>query len=153
MIGTGTSTSDPSAIDAYWQVRHRGRPGETQAPTTITWEDVWNERLLELAHEGDRWYDYVRLSYYNPESAISRIREQRRDAYYGLAQVYEQYYESGEWTVNPDETRYNPDAVAPNVTEADFTLPKPVDDVSFNPNMSDAAPAVHEDVRSLYSYD
>lgn len=153
MIGTGTSTSDPSAIDAYWQVRHRGRPGETQAPTTITWEDVWNERLLELAHEGDRWYDYVRLSYYNPQSAIDRIRAQRRDAYYGLGTVYEQYYESGEWTVNPDETRYNPDAVAPNVTEADFTLPKPVDDVSFNPNMSDAAPAVHEDVRSLYSYD
>ena len=151
MIGTGTSTSDQSAIDAYYAVRHRAVKSATR-PSQITWEDVWKERNLELACEGDRWYDYVRLSYYDPQLAISKIRAQRRNEFYGLDALYSEYFETGAWNVTSD-MRYNTDVAAPNITADDFTLPKPTDDVTFNPNMSDDAEAVHEDVRALYSYE
>ena len=148
-MGTATSTTDASAIDAFYKVRHRGRQAY-EKPAAITWEDVWKERRLELACEGDRWYDYVRLAYYDSQRAINELTAQRRDVYYNLGTTYKAYYETGNWTVNPDETRYNPDAKAPNVTVSSFTLPFPTEDVVFNPNlMSDP---IHVDVRSEFSY-
>lgn len=112
--------------------------------------DVWKERRLELACEGDRWYDYVRLAYYDSQRAINELKAQRRDVYYSLGTTYKAYYENGSWTVNPDETRYNPDAKAPNVTVSSFTLPFPTEDVVFNPNLM--KDPVHVDVRSEFSY-
>ena len=125
-MGLATSTTDQSALDAFNAVRGRAIPGVTPK-TSITWEDVWKERRLELACEGDRWYDYVRLAYYDSQRAINELKAQRRDVYYSLGTTYKAYYENGSWTVNPDETRYNPDAKAPNVTVSSFTLPFPTE--------------------------
>ena len=149
MIGNNGSTSDASAIDAFYQVRHRAI-NTYERPASITWEDVWKERRLELACEGDRWYDYVRLSYYDSQYAINELTNQRRDVYYGLDDLYKQYYDNGSFTVNPSEHRYNPDAVKPNVTVSSFTLPFPSEDVVFNPHLMEEP--VHVDVRSEYSY-
>ncbi len=136
--------------DYFWQDKGgRAIPGVTPK-TSITWEDVWKERRLELACEGDRWYDYVRLAYYDSQRAINELKAQRRDVYYSLGTTYKAYYENGSWTVNPDETRYNPDAKAPNVTVSSFTLPFPTEDVVFNPNLM--KDPVHVDVRSEFSY-
>lgn len=148
-VGLATSTTDQSALDAFNAVRGRAIPGVTPK-TSITWEDVWKERRLELACEGDRWYDYVRLAYYDSQRAINELKAQRRDVYYSLGTTYKAYYENGSWTVNPDETRYNPDAKAPNVTVSSFTLPFPTEDVVFNPNLM--KDPVHVDVRSEFSY-
>ena len=148
-MGLATSTTDQSALDAFNAVRGRAIPGVTPK-TSITWEDVWKERRLELACEGDRWYDYVRLAYYDSQRAINELKAQRRDVYYSLGTTYKAYYENGSWTVNPDETRYNPDAKAPNVTVSSFTLPFPTEDVVFNPNLM--KDPVHVDVRSEFSY-
>lgn len=148
-MGLATSTTDQSALDAFNAVRGRAIPGVTPK-TSITWEDVWKERRLELACEGDRWYDYVRLAYYDSQRAINELKAQRRDVYYNLGTTYKAYYENGSWTVNPDETRYNPDAKAPNVTVSSFTLPFPTEDVVFNPNLM--KDPVHVDVRSEFSY-
>ena len=149
VIGNNTSTTDASAIDAFYTVRHRAVPSATR-PTSITWEQVWKERRLELACEGDRWYDFVRLSYYNPTRAISELKSQRRDVYYGLNDLYKSYYETKSYVINPDNQRYNPDAKAPNVTESSFTLPFPTEDVVFNPNLM--KDPIHVDVRSEFSY-
>ena len=148
-MGVATSTSDASALAAYNAVRGRAIPNSTPK-TTITWEDVWKERRLELACEGDRWYDYVRLSYYDSQRAINELTNQRRDVYYNIGSVYKTYYESGSWTVNSSEVRYNPDASLPNVTISSFTLPFPTEDVVFNPNLM--KDPIHVDVRSEYSY-
>ena len=148
VIGNNTSTTDASAIDAFYTVRHRAVPSATR-PTSITWEQVWKERRLELACEGDRWYDFVRLSYYNPTRAISELKSQRRDVYYGLNDLYKSYYETKSYVINPDNQRYNPDAKAPNVTESSFTLPFPTEDVVFNPNLM--KDPIHVDVRSEFS--
>ena len=148
-MGAATSTTDESAIDAYYQVRSRAIPSYTK-PSVITWDNVWKERRLELACEGDRWYDYVRLAYYDSQRAINELTAQSRDVYYNLGSVYKPYFESGSWTVNADDTRYNPDAKAPNVTISSFTLPFPTEDVVFNPNLM--KDPVHIDVRSEFSY-
>ena len=108
------------------QVRHRA-VSEYKLPASVSWEDVWKERRLELACEGDRWYDFVRLSYYDSSRAINELVNQKRDVYDNLN--------------NPK---------VPNVTKESFTLPFPSEDVVFNPNLMEDP--VHVDVRTEYSY-
>ncbi len=150
-MGTATSTTDASALAAFNTVRGRAIPGATPY-TSITWEDVWKERRLELAMEGDRWYDYVRLAYYDSSRAINELKSQRRDVYWGLGTTYKAYYESGytNWSVDSSETLYNNEPVIPNVTASSFTLPFPTEDVVFNPNLM--KDPIHVDVRNEYSY-
>ena len=149
VIGNAGSTTDASAIDAFYRVRNRAINSYTR-PSSITWEDVWKERRLELACEGDRWYDFVRLSYYDPQRAINELTNQRRDVYYNLPDLYEQYYNTGTFTVDPSTHRYNSNAVKPNVTVSSFTLPLPTEDVVSNPHLMEDP--IHVDVRSTYSY-
>ncbi|MDR3217949.1 MAG: RagB/SusD family nutrient uptake outer membrane protein [Dysgonamonadaceae bacterium] len=137
VIGNNGSTSDPSALDAYNKVLLRARP--LSAPVTgITWEDVWKQRRLELATEGDRWYDYVRWHYYEPQKAIDEIKGQRREGYSGL----QNYYETGNF--NADDVYYEKQPNIPNVTNASFTLPFPVTDVTANRHLLE--PGVDIDV-------
>lgn len=149
VLGNNSATSDPGALAAYNAVRNRAIP--TASPKTqITFDDIWKERRLEFAHEGDFWYDFVRLSWYNPSKAISMLTSQRRNGYYNINDVFKNYYNNGQWSYNPDETRYDTDTQAPNVTEYSFTLPFPTEDVVFNPHLME--PAIHVDIRSEYSY-
>lgn len=141
------STTDKTALDAFYAVRHRAR-SNYDYPASISWDDVWKERRLELALEGDRWYDFVRLAYYAPDEAINEIRSQKRNYYDNIEGVYKNYFESGVWDAS--EASYNTSDAAPAVTASSFTLPFPSEDVVFNPNLS-AAP-IHVDVRSEYSY-
>lgn len=156
MGGTG-STSDASAIDAFFKVRNRSIPTYWPAPSVVTWEDVWKERRLEFAGEGDRWYDYVRLSYYNPQRAIKELTSQRRNSYWNVNGLYKYYYESGKWDIaeaakknDSGEAGYDSKTAAPNVTAKSFTLPFPSEDVVYNPNLlKDPIPC---NVREEYSY-
>ena len=149
-MGTARQTTDADAIEAFNRVRRRAGVDE-DTDGTLTWEEVWKERRLELALEGDRWYDFVRRSYYDAEGAIAEIKQQRRNEWYGLGTLYESYYNTGEWVVDEETVRYNSDTPAPNVTRSSFTLPIPTEDIVFNPHL--AEPAVDVDVRALYSYD
>lgn len=99
--------------------------------------------------EGDRWFDFVRLSYYDMDRAINELKSQKRNPYYNLNALYKEYYETGKYTVTDDQ-KYDTDTPIPNVTASSFTLPFPTQDVVFNPNLMEAP--VHVDVRSEYSY-
>lgn len=149
MIGNNSSTSDQSAIDAFYAVRHRAIKNAPR-PSSITFDDVWKERRLELAYENDRWFDYVRLSYYNPERAISELSNMKRSYYNGLADVYKTYYESGQWIVDPSTCYYDTNPPSIHITKDSFSWPMPNDDVVFNPNL--AKDPIHVDVRSEYKY-
>ena len=149
VIGNNGSTTDANAIDAYYKVRSRAIKSATR-PTSITWEDVWKERRLELAIEGDRWYDFVRRSYYDMSGSINELKQQKRGAYYGLNTLYKNYYESNSWNVDTSTMHYASETQAPNVSEQSFTLPFPSQDVVFNGNLQKTP--VHVDVRSTYSY-
>ena len=67
LLGQG---SDADALKAYNAVHQRAIPNAIPE-TSLTFDKVWKERRLELACEGDRWYDFVRLAYYKPEAAIA----------------------------------------------------------------------------------
>lgn len=149
MIGTGSSTTDASALAAFNAVRNRAIPG-AEPKTSITWDDVWKERRLELAGEGDRWYDFVRLSYYNPQKAIAELKAQKRNAFWGLDALYKGYFESGQWVVDETSMMYDEDTPIPNANESIFTLPFPTEDVVFNENLM--KDPIEVDVRSEFSY-
>lgn len=149
MIGTGSSTTDASALSAFNAVRNRAIPG-AEPKTSITWDDVWKERRLELAGEGDRWYDFVRLSYYNPQKAIAELKAQKRNAFWGLDALYKGYFESGQWVVDETSMMYDEDTPIPNANESIFTLPFPTEDVVFNENLM--KDPIEVDVRSEFSY-
>lgn len=128
VLGNNASTTDAKALKAFNDVRGRALQGY-EPKTSITWQDIWKERRLELACEGDRWYDYVRWHYYEPAKAIAEIKAQRRNQYNGLAS----YYETG--ILDSEVTYYDTGAAAPNVTDAHFQLPFPDTDLTMNPNL------------------
>lgn len=152
----GGQTNEKDALDAFNAVHHRAIP-TAKDKGSITFDEVWKERRLELACEGDRWYDFVRLSYYNPSKAIAELKAQRRNTYWNLDGMFKTYYETGQWQlVNKDEdgndqtAMYDTETPVPNITEASFTIPFPMEDLTFNPHLSEDA--VHVDVRATYSY-
>ena len=147
--GPGSTTSDPDALAAFTAVRQRAISSYHQ-PNSISWEDVWKERRLEFAFEGDRWYDYVRRAYYDPQGAIDDIKAQHRNTYWNVDTPTKNYYESGTWSIDPTSTRYDDGTPAPNISASSFTLPFPTTDVVFNPHLLEEP--VHVDVRSEYSY-
>lgn len=156
VLGNSESTSDASALAAFNAVRSRANHTATPL-TSITFDDVWKERRLELACEGDRWYDYVRLAYYDPDRAIDEIKNQRRNCYWNVNELFKYYYENGVWDIqkaassaNAGEATYDEYTPAPNVTRESFKLPFPTDDVVYNPNLLEAAE--HVDIRATYSY-
>ena len=147
----GGTTTNAKALDVYGRVRGRSVATYSVSPaTSLTFDDVWKERRLELACEGDRWYDFVRLSYYNVDRAISEIKSQKRNAWWGLNDVYEAYANSGTWSVDETSCMYDTETAAPNVTASSFTIPFPQEDLVFNSHLSE--PAIHVDVRATYSY-
>lgn len=135
-IGDNGSTTDPKALQYFYDVRHRSVKGYDKLPTSLTWEDVWKERRLELACEGDRWYDFVRRYYYDPQGAISELKGQRRNTYNGLDDLYKEYYKNGNWNVTSSQS-YDTKATV-NITDQSFTLPLPSSDVIYNPLLLEA---------------
>ena len=129
--------------------------------TSLTFDDIWKERRLEFAFEGDRWYDFVRVSYYNPDFCIKELENQKRNQFWNLTDLYKNYYETGNWTVT--NQGYDEATSAPNVQmlmkknqdtgKLMFLLPFPTEDVTTNPNMATSVDGVHVDVFSTYSYD
>ena len=136
MKGPGTSTSDALALQCFNAVRNRAIPGAVSAKTSISFEELFKERNLELAMEGDRWYDYVRVGYYNPTFCVNDIQAQRRNSWTGsLNDVYKAYWENGTWdasaiTYNSDEFTPTADAIKAKLA----ALPFPSEDVVYNPN-------------------
>ncbi len=151
MIGNNGSTTDPTALEAFYAVRHRAVSG-FDMPTSVTLDQVLKERRLELALEGDYWFDLVRMSYYDVNKAINTIKSQRRNCYYGLGDLYKSYYDSNRttWVVDPANMYYETNTPVPNVNASVFTLPYPDEDVVYNPHLLEEAQSV--DVRSEYAY-
>lgn len=160
MLGANRATStDANVIDAFYTVRHRAIPSLAR-PTSVSWEDIWKERRLELAMEGDRWYDFVRVSYYDPDFCVNELQNQKRNAMWGISGLYRTYYQTGVWDAS--DVMYDNTTAAPTVgtlmkSDPDtgkkyFYMPFPTEDVIFNPNLGSNVNGEHVDVRETYSY-
>ncbi len=126
VLGNNASTSDAGALKAFNDVR--GRSVKNYTPkSSITFDDIFNERRLEFACEGDFWYDFVRLSYYKPQEARARLAAQNRGYWNGL----EDYYKGKAAKSSVTMTEVN-------ISQGDvfFTIPFPDTDQSANPNLS-----------------
>ncbi len=139
--GPGSSTTDAFALQCYNDIRNRAIPGSVSAKTSITFEEVFKERNLELALEGDRWYDYVRVGYYNPTFCVNDIQAQRRNSWQGtLNDVYKAYYESGKTAWDASSISYNAGEFTPTadaILAKLAALPFPAEDVVYNPHLED----------------
>ena len=128
----------------------------------VTYETIWKERRLELALEGDRWYDYVRRAYYDVDACIADLKSQRRGHWEGgIDGVYKNFVTDSEGNYGGPATNawdasaitYSGDNDLVDVKPSMFTVPMPTEDVVANPNMASTAPSIRVNVREEYSYD
>ena len=129
--------------------------------TSVTFDDVWKERRLELALEGDRWYDFVRRSYYDMDACIAELLAQRRSHWDGISGVYKDYVVADDGSYfGPGAHAWDKSSIVYNTTEeltdvkpSMFTIPFPTEDVVMNPNVGSTVDPIHVDVRETFSYD
>ena len=127
ILGNGNSTSDPEALEYFNRVRERAN---VPAKASITWDDIFNERHLEFAMEGQMWYDYVRLHYFNPQKAYTLLSTQDR----GFIRITpNQIPNPTSWTIIADPS-YSGDRNF-TVNAGNFLLPLPEVEVSRAPNL------------------
>jgi hypothetical protein len=160
-------TDQAAALEYVNKVRERafGSYYESDGKlTSLTKEDIWKERRLEFAGEGDYWYDFVRRSYFQMDEVIDELSKQKRNAWWNLGDLYEKYYDGGKyteanWVVVTESSDsdavlhiYDEDTVVPPPSAKPFTLPFPQEDVVFNPNLASTVPAEEVDIRATYAY-
>ena len=73
LLGNNASTTNADALQYFNAVRSRAG---VDVVTQLTPDIIMKERRIELAFEGQYWFDLVRLSYYDPNKAISIISKQ-----------------------------------------------------------------------------
>jgi hypothetical protein len=81
-IGTGTETSDQTAIDYVNIIRDRA--GLPYITATLTYDQVMHERRYEFGMEGIRWFDIKRMFYRDPVAAVALLNAQDRENKYQL---------------------------------------------------------------------
>ncbi len=123
ILGNNPSTTDADALLYFNMVRERSGVD----PVTELDEDViFNERRIELACEGQYWYDLVRLSYYNPVKAVDLLNNQQRVLF---------DYDSDTGEADPKDP-FTPISPA---TLATFTLQVPTSEITANPKLAEPA--------------
>jgi hypothetical protein len=126
VLGNAASTSDAEALRLFNLVHSRSVPS-AQPATSLTFRNIFDERRKELACEGDNWYDYVRLHYYNPTLAKQMINAQERGSWNALKEYYKGTATLSAVTLNSFKANLTDDSK--------FFLPFPDNDITMNPNL------------------
>jgi len=79
IMGNSTSTTDAEALKYFNAVRNRAG---LESKDAITYEDLRHERRIELAFEGQYWYDLVRRAYYKQQEVVNYLNNQDRNRTY-----------------------------------------------------------------------
>ena len=79
VIGSGTSTTDATAITQFLRVRTRAGLGSIPV-SSISLDDLLRERRLEFAFEGQYWYDILRLP---QDKALLKLSNTERGLFEG----------------------------------------------------------------------
>lgn len=78
ILGNNATTSDATALKYFNAVRTRaGMPEKT----AISFADIFQEKRVELAFEGNAWYDILRWWYFNPTAAKAYVLQQNKANY------------------------------------------------------------------------
>jgi hypothetical protein len=121
IMGNNASTTNATALEYFNQVRERaGMPSKSE----ITYEDIRYERRIELAMEGQYWYDLVRRSYYRQQEVLNYMNDaQDRAVQYEYDESAGQYIEGEENTAQQVAT----------ATAESILLPYPESELVQNP--------------------
>ena len=141
VIGNSTSTTDATALDYYNRVRTRsGLAARTLtdpvsgAPTPLTLDQIFKERMIEFAMESMAWYDFVSLHYYNPQKAYQILNSQDR----GFFNIRTDAFPNPtEWTFK--KTTWHTTERQINANSGNFRLPIPSAEISLAPNLNKSA--------------
>jgi hypothetical protein len=126
-MGNNNSTTDATAL-AYFNAVHT-RAG-LPAVSALTWQDIFEERIVEFAMEGMSWYDLVSLHYYNKSGAETIIEGQYRGIIYIEP---DQFPDPTKWTITP--TEWYAFKYVPDVNDGNFQLPIPAAEITQAPNL------------------
>ncbi|MEO7048574.1 MAG: RagB/SusD family nutrient uptake outer membrane protein, partial [Ferruginibacter sp.] len=127
ILGNNPSTSDPEALKYFNAVRTRaGIP----AKTSITYADIFQEKKVEFAFEGNAWYDWKQWYYFDPTNALQYFSSQDRGP-------YNISYNNG----NPFITYFAPDNKTPGtvtypITPSTVDAPYPEASLLVTPSLS-----------------
>jgi hypothetical protein len=115
ILGNNGSTTDPQALLYFNKIRARAG---VDPVTVIDDTTLAKERRVELAFEGQYWFDLVRLSYYNPTAAVNILNSQQRVQF---------TYNNGVMTPDVQNLTITP------ATPATFTMPIPTVEITADP--------------------
>jgi hypothetical protein len=140
-LGNNSSTTDATAL-AYLNAVHtrsglapiRLTDPVTGAPTPITFDVIFKERILEFAMESMAWYDLVTLHYYNPQKAYDILNSQDR-GYFNIRP--DTYPNPTSWTFK--KTTWHTTERRVNANAGNFRLPIPSAEISLAPNLKKPA--------------
>lgn len=120
ILGNNTTTSNADALLYFNKVRTRAG---LETVASLDADVLLKERRIELAAEGQYWFDLVSLSYYNPQKAIGILNGGERIAF---------KYEDGVATPG------DPFGIITPATINSFKLPIPSSEITANPKLLDA---------------
>jgi hypothetical protein len=120
ILGNNATTSNAEALLYFNKVRTRAG---LDAVTSLNADVILKERRLELAAEGQYWFDLVSLSYYNPQKAIGILNAGQRVTF---------SYNNGVATPG------DPFGIITPATVNSFRLPIPSSELTANPKLLDA---------------
>lgn len=138
-IGSGTSTTDPKALEYYYAVRDRavvqanGNPVPgTDKKTNLTFIDIFNERRVEFGLEGINWFDVKRRYYRNADETIAYLNNERRPNRYRLID------NAADAATRNTVAAYeiDPETSPITATKERMFLPIPSSEVTSNPNLA-----------------
>ncbi|GAA5021071.1 outer membrane protein [Marivirga lumbricoides] len=123
-LGNNESTSDGMALMYVNELRERADLG---ALSSLTFDDIFQERRIELCMEGQFWYDLVRRAYYEQQEVLNFIDGQSRD------NIIPFTYDAETNSVSIDETRDPESRAIGSIDASIFILPYPESEVVQNP--------------------
>ncbi|MDR1683729.1 MAG: RagB/SusD family nutrient uptake outer membrane protein [Candidatus Symbiothrix sp.] len=131
ILGNNASTDNAEALKYFNKVRTRTKdlPAITDK---ITYKDIQYERRVELAMEGQYWYDLLRRAYYQQQEVLNYLNDQQREKEYAFDPI--------DFTITPSDNAASHD-VAPATPER-LLLPIPESEIAKNPLLSQAQPAI-----------
>lgn len=121
ILGNNVSTNDPLALEYFNKVRKRAGMPELNS---ITYNDIRYERRIELAMEGQYWYDLVRRSYYRQQEVLNYVNDTQ------MRSVEYEYDTGSKKYIEGDTNTAQQVAVA---TAKTFLLPYPESELIQNP--------------------
>lgn len=150
-IGSGTSTDDSRALELFTEIRTRA--GLSWDESTITYNQLINERRVEFAFESINFFDIKRMSYRSMELALSYLNGMERERHYYTNGQYDTdelnekgLYHGGFDAVDPSDDvendgkgtpfYLNPTAAVIEISESNLILPIPAETVTKTPSIT-----------------